>query len=45
VVRLHRLWEMYLNERMNFKSDHIHPNAETMEHDITPELEAELIKK
>jgi manganese/zinc/iron transport system permease protein len=45
VVRLHRLWEMYLTERMNFKSDHIHPNAETMEHVITPELEAELIKE
>jgi manganese/zinc/iron transport system permease protein len=45
VVRLHRLWEMYLTERMNLKSDHIHPNAETMEHIITPELEAELINE
>ena len=45
VVRLHRLWEMYLTQRMNLKSDHIHPNAETVEHIITPELEAELIKE
>jgi len=45
VVRLHRLWEMYLTQRMNFKSDHIHPNAETIEHIITPELELELIKE
>ncbi len=45
VVRLHRLWEMYLTERMNMQSDHIHPNAETMEHVITPEVEAELIKE
>ncbi len=45
VVRLHRLWEMYLTERMNMRSDHIHPNAETMEHVITPEVEAELIKE
>lgn len=45
VVRLHRLWEMYLTERMNMKSDHIHPNAETMEHIITPEIEKELIKE
>ena len=45
VVRLHRLWEMYLTTRMNMRSDHIHPNAETVEHIITPELEAELIKE
>lgn len=45
VVRLHRLWELYLTERMNMKSDHIHPNAETMEHVITPEVEAELIQE
>ncbi len=45
VVRLHRLWEMYLTERMNMQSDHIHPNAETMEHIITPEIEKELIKE
>ncbi len=45
VVRLHRLWEMYLTQRMNLSSDHIHPNAETVEHIITPELEAQLIKE
>jgi manganese/zinc/iron transport system permease protein len=45
VVRLHRLWELYLTERMNMKSDHIHPNAESIEHILTPELEAELIKE
>ena len=43
VVRLHRLWEMYLTKRMNFKSDHIHSNAETIEHIITPEIEKDLI--
>lgn len=45
VVRLHRLWEMYLTQRMNLQSDHIHPNAETIEHIITPELEKDLIKE
>ncbi len=45
VVRLHRLWEMYLTERMRLKSDHIHPNAETIEHIITPEIEALLLKE
>ena len=45
VVRLHRLWEMYLSRRMGLQSDHIHPNAETMEHIITPELETLLEKE
>ena len=45
VVRLHRLWELYLTSRMHFKSDHIHSNAETVEHIITPEIEKELIKE
>lgn len=43
VVRLHRLWELYLTERLNMAPDHIHPQAETMEHVITPEIEAQLI--
>jgi manganese/zinc/iron transport system permease protein len=45
VVRLHRLWEMYLSQRMRMKTDHIHPNAETIEHLITPEIEAMLLKE
>jgi manganese/zinc/iron transport system permease protein len=45
VVRLHRLWELYLNTRMNMASDHVHHNAEAIEHIITPELEAALIKE
>lgn len=44
VVRLHRLWELYLTKRMNFKEDHIHGGAETIEHIITAELEKELLK-
>ena len=43
IVRLHRLWEMYLTQRLRMKADHIHPNAETMEHIITPELEEQLL--
>ncbi len=42
VVRLHRLWEMYLSKYMNIEADHVHEDAETIEHVITPELEAEL---
>jgi manganese/zinc/iron transport system permease protein len=44
VVRVHRLWELYLNERMNIAPDHVHPDAEAIEHIITPELERELLK-
>lgn len=45
VVRLHRLWEMYLSRRLRLKADHIHPNAETMEHIITPEIEEQLLRE
>ncbi|MFT4770059.1 MAG: manganese/zinc/iron transport system permease protein [Cryomorphaceae bacterium] len=44
VVRLHRLWELYLNERMNIAPDHVHHDAEAIEHIITPELEHMLLK-
>ncbi|SFG40091.1 manganese/zinc/iron transport system permease protein [Algoriphagus hitonicola] len=40
VVRLHRLWESYLNEYMNIAPDHVHESAEKLEHLLTPELEA-----
>lgn len=43
VVRLHRLWELYLTARMNIAEDHVHHDAEAIEHIITPELEAMLI--
>jgi manganese/zinc/iron transport system permease protein len=42
IVRLHRLWELYLTSKMNFKSDHIHGIAESIEHIITPEIEEKL---
>ena len=45
IVRLHRLWEMYLNKRLRLKADHIHPNAESMEHIISPEIEAQLLEE
>jgi manganese/zinc/iron transport system permease protein len=45
IVRSHRLWELYLTKRMNFKEDHIHGTAETIEHLITPEIEAELLRE
>ncbi len=42
VVRLHRLWELYLTNYLRLPSDHVHAGAETMEHIITPELEQKL---
>jgi manganese/zinc/iron transport system permease protein len=42
VVRLHRLWEVYLTERLHLAADHVHEDAEHIEHILTPELEAEL---
>lgn len=44
VVRLHRLWELYLNERMNLPHDHVHHAADAIEHIITPEIEQALLK-
>lgn len=42
IVKLHRLWELYLTTKLNLAPDHVHDDAETIEHLLTPELEAEL---
>ncbi|QHL86280.1 iron chelate uptake ABC transporter family permease subunit [Nibribacter ruber] len=42
VVRLHRLWELYLTEYLQVASDHVHEDAESIEHVLTPELEKRL---
>lgn len=44
IVRLHRLWELYMTEYMNIAPDHVHDSAEKLEHLITPELEQRLDK-
>ena len=44
IVRLHRLWELYLNTRLSLPQDHVHADAEAIEHIITPEVEAALIR-
>jgi len=38
VVRNHRLWELYLSKRLELPSDHVHRDAEQMEHVLTPEI-------
>ena len=42
VVRLHRLWELYLTKYADMAPENVHENAELIEHIITPELEMEL---
>jgi manganese/zinc/iron transport system permease protein len=42
IVRLHRLWEVYLANYLGVGIERVHRNAEEMEHIITPELEQEL---
>lgn len=44
IVKLHRLWEMYLSTYLKIAPDHVHEDAETIEHIITPELETQLEK-
>lgn len=42
MVRLHRLWELYLTEYLRIAPDHVHEDAETIEHVLTPDLEKRL---
>lgn len=42
VVRRHRLWEAYLASELRIAPDHVHEDAEAIEHLLTPELEAQL---
>jgi manganese/zinc/iron transport system permease protein len=42
VTRLHRLWEVYLTQYLQLAPDHVHEDAESIEHVLTPELEEEL---
>ncbi len=44
IVRLHRLWEVYLVNYLGVGAERVHHNAEEMEHIITPEVEKELTK-
>jgi manganese/zinc/iron transport system permease protein len=42
ITRLHRLWELYLTEYVRIAPDHVHDDAETIEHILTPEIETKL---
>jgi manganese/zinc/iron transport system permease protein len=45
VVKLHRLWELYLTKYLRIAPDHVHEDAENIEHVITPEIEKQLEEK
>lgn len=42
VVRKHRLWEIYLQQRLDLPPDHVHRDAEAMEHALTEDVLAEI---
>ena len=42
LVRLHRLWELYLASSMKIGEEKVHRSAEEMEHILTPEIEKKL---
>jgi manganese/zinc/iron transport system permease protein len=42
IVRLHRLWEVYLVNSLGLNVERVHKSAEEMEHILTPELEKKL---
>lgn len=44
LTRYHRLWESYLIEKLHFKEDHVHSEAEIAEHYFSEDL-ASLIQK
>jgi manganese/zinc/iron transport system permease protein len=45
VVRAHRLWELYLVEQAGIAPDHVHRDADEMEHLLPPQYVAQLEEK
>jgi manganese/zinc/iron transport system permease protein len=44
IVRLHRLWELYLASELGVSNEKIHLDAEEMEHILTPDIEERLTR-
>lgn len=38
IIEKHRLWETYLAQKMDIAPDHVHRDAEEIEHILTPEI-------
>jgi manganese/zinc/iron transport system permease protein len=45
IVRKHRLWETFLHQRLLVPEDHVHENAELMEHLLDDEAEERLAQE
>lgn len=45
LTRAHRLWELYLHKAIDIPADHVHADAEEIEHILTPELEEQIIEQ
>jgi manganese/zinc/iron transport system permease protein len=45
IDRRHKIWEVYLQRRMQMSVHLVHDEADTMEHFLTPEIEAEILKE
>lgn len=45
LIRNHRLWELYLNRAADYADDHVHDDAELMEHYLSEELADRLEKR
>jgi manganese/zinc/iron transport system permease protein len=43
IDRRHKIWEVYLQRRMQMSVHLVHDEAETMEHFLTPEIEEEIL--
>ena len=44
ILRKHRLWELYLSRQMDIAADHVHRDAEEIEHILSPAMVHELEK-
>lgn len=45
VVRNHRLWELFLTNEANYTADHVHDDAEVIEHLLGPDTVRQLEKR
>lgn len=45
LVKAHRLWEFYLINEMDIAKDHVHRDADELEHVLSPEIVAELERR
>jgi len=45
IVRNHRLWELYLTNIMQYESDHVHDDAEKIEHVLGEDMVRQLERK